>query len=74
MYPHHYATRHPDRPAIIMAESGETITYAQYEARSNQLAHYLRANGLAGAEPLFLDEGISGPWIHSSLAGSNAQM
>lgn len=46
MYPHHYATQHPDRPAIIMAESGETITYARYEARSNQLAHYLRANGL----------------------------
>jgi long-chain acyl-CoA synthetase len=29
-----------------MAESGETVTYRELEARSNQLAHLLRAVGL----------------------------
>jgi long-chain acyl-CoA synthetase len=30
-----------------MAATGETVTYAELEARSNRLAHLLRANGLA---------------------------
>jgi long-chain acyl-CoA synthetase len=29
-----------------MADTGETVTYAEYEARCNQLAHLLRAHGL----------------------------
>lgn len=29
-----------------MATSGEVLTYAQLERRSNKLAHLLRANGL----------------------------
>lgn len=29
-----------------MAGSGETVTYAEYEARTNRLAHLLRAHGL----------------------------
>ena len=43
MYPGHYATRHPERAAFIMASSGEAVSYADYEARSNRLAHLLRA-------------------------------
>ena len=46
MYPGEYASKNPDRPAFIMADSGETVTYREYEARSNQLAHLLRAEGL----------------------------
>jgi long-chain acyl-CoA synthetase len=40
------AQRHPHRPAFIMAGSGETVTYAELEARSNRLAHLLRHRGL----------------------------
>jgi len=29
-----------------MASSGESVTYREFEARANQLAHYLRAQGL----------------------------
>ena len=29
-----------------MAGSGETVTYAELEARTNRLAHFLRAQGL----------------------------
>ncbi|MGH8979958.1 MAG: AMP-binding protein, partial [Acidimicrobiales bacterium] len=46
MYAAEHAARHPDRPAIIMEPGGETVTYGQYEARANQLAHFLRAQGL----------------------------
>ena len=31
MYPGKYATQHPDRAAFIMANTGETVSYAEYE-------------------------------------------
>src|SRR5580693_1206235 len=46
MYPGRPATTRPDQAAVIMARSGETITYSELEARSNRLAHLLRAAGL----------------------------
>ena len=46
MYTAHIAAAHPGRPAIVMAGSGETLTYGELEARSNRLAHCLRASGL----------------------------
>ena len=46
MYPGKHAAAHPNRPAVIMAGSGETITYGELEARSNRLAHFLRAQGV----------------------------
>ena len=47
MYPGEYATAHPDRAAFVMASTGESVTYREYEARANRLAHLLRAHGLA---------------------------
>ena len=39
MHPSAHAKTHPDKPAYIMAYSGETVTYAELEARSTiQLA------------------------------------
>jgi long-chain acyl-CoA synthetase len=46
MYPGHHAVQRADQPAIVMGRSGETITYRELEARSNRLAHLLRAIGL----------------------------
>ncbi len=46
MYPGRHAETRGDQAAIIMARSGETITYRELEARSNRLAHLLRAAGL----------------------------
>src|SRR4051794_7620020 len=46
VYPGRYAQLHPQRPAFIMASTGEAVTYHDYEARCNQLAHLLRAHGL----------------------------
>ena len=46
MYPGHYAELHPDRPAFVMASTGESVTYREFEERANRLAHLLRDHGL----------------------------
>jgi len=46
MYPGDYAKQNPDRPAFIMAETGESVSYREFEQRANQVAHYLRDQGL----------------------------
>ena len=46
MYPGKLAKKYEDRPAFIMASTGETVTYKEFEARSNQLAHFFRKEGL----------------------------
>ncbi len=54
MHPGVHARRSPDKPATIMASSGEVVTYGQLEARSNQLAHLLRSLGLARGDGIAL--------------------
>ena len=46
MSPAEIAATHPDKPAYIMAETGETITFAQLEAFANQGAQLFRSLGL----------------------------
>ena len=46
VYAAEHAAEHPDHPAIIMAPSGRTLTFAEYEAGANQVAHVLRETGL----------------------------
>ncbi len=46
MYPGQHAQARADQPAVVMAGSGEAISYRELEARSNRLAHLLRAAGL----------------------------
>jgi long-chain acyl-CoA synthetase len=46
MHPTTHAQSQPNKPAYIMAGSGETVTYGQLDARSNQGAHLFRAWGL----------------------------
>lgn len=40
------ATSHPEHIAILMAESGRTLSYAEYESGANQLAQLFRSAGL----------------------------
>jgi long-chain acyl-CoA synthetase len=54
MHPRHYALSHPDRAAYVMGESGETVTYAQLEARANQGAQLFRSLGLKGGDVIAL--------------------
>jgi len=46
MYPGLVAAQHPDRPCFVMASTGETVTFGEFDARSNRLAHLLREHGL----------------------------
>lgn len=46
MYPGVHAVTNPDRPAVVMAGSGRTVTYRQLEDRSAALASALRELGL----------------------------
>jgi long-chain acyl-CoA synthetase len=46
MYPGEHAKQHPDQPALIMAESGTALTFAEFEANANRLAHLYRDVGL----------------------------
>jgi long-chain acyl-CoA synthetase len=46
MHPYVHAATNPEKPAIIVAETGEVRTYGQLEAASNQVAQFYRARGL----------------------------
>lgn len=46
-HPIEYARVRPDHPAIIMAGSGQTVSYGEMDANANRFARLLRARGLA---------------------------
>ena len=54
MHPFHHAQNQPDKPAYVMAGSGETVTYAQLDARSNQGAQLFRSLGLKTGDVIAL--------------------
>ncbi|HUO90928.1 MAG TPA: acyl-CoA synthetase [Rhizomicrobium sp.] len=60
MHPTVIAQKTPDKPAIIMAGSGETITFRQLEERSNQGAQLFRKLGLKTGDgiALFMENNI----------------
>src|SRR5258706_2654276 len=57
MHPSVHAGTTPDKPALIVAETGERITYAELDRRSNRAAQLFRARGLSAGDTiaLFLD-------------------
>ena len=46
MHPSVHARTAPDKPAIIVAETGETISYGELDAASNRAAQLFRSHGL----------------------------
>ena len=46
MFPGSVALQQPDRPAVIMASTGEITTFAELDRRANALSHVLRDAGL----------------------------
>ncbi len=46
LFPGEVARRTPDKPAIIMAGTGEQMTYGELDAMASQLAQLFRAEGL----------------------------
>src|ERR1700712_1373985 len=41
-----HAQAHPDKPAVILQQSGQVVTFGELEARANRLAHMFRRHGL----------------------------
>jgi len=54
MHPRIHAETRPDAAALIMADSGETVSYRELEARANRGAHALRRLGLENGDTLAL--------------------
>ncbi len=54
MHPFVHATATPDRTAVLMAGSGERLSYGELEARSNRAAHLLRSIGLKRGDCIVL--------------------
>jgi long-chain acyl-CoA synthetase len=46
MYAPEVARADPEKPAIIMATGGEVVTFGQFEAAANRMAHLLRDTGI----------------------------
>lgn len=46
MHPSVHARSHPDKAAVIVAETGESISYGEVDAASNRAAQLFRSHGL----------------------------
>jgi long-chain acyl-CoA synthetase len=69
MYAAQHAAAHPEQPALVMAGTGETVTYLEFEQRANRLAHALRRHGLRRGDHIaVLSE--NGPWMLSIQAAA----
>jgi acyl-CoA synthetase (AMP-forming)/AMP-acid ligase II len=44
------ALQSPDKPAIVMVESGETVSYGELSGRADQYANYFRQLGFAAGD------------------------
>jgi fatty-acyl-CoA synthase len=66
VYPGAHAKTEPDKPALIMGRSGEVVTYAELDARSNRLARLLWANGLrpGGHVAIFMENNPRYPEVY----------
>src|SRR5258708_11681140 len=72
MYTGKHAHLRPLQPAFIMANSGETVTYAELEARSNRLAHLFRKLGLQRLDHYAIFMENNGRYLEACGAGERA--
>ncbi|GAA0316920.1 acyl-CoA synthetase [Sphingomonas oligophenolica] len=54
MHPSVHGRETPDKPALIVAETGETISFADLDRRSNRAAQLFRAKGLKAGDTIAL--------------------
>ena len=54
MYPGTWAASTPDKPALVIAETGQTTTYAELDERSLRLAHVFADAGLVTGDVVAL--------------------
>lgn len=66
------AQQHPDRPAIVMASTGQIITHAEHEAGANRLAHALRRHGLGKGDHFALFMENNNKFLEICAAGERS--
>ena len=54
MHPSVHGATTPDKPALIVAETGETVSFAALDRRSNRAAQLFRAQGLSAGDTIAL--------------------
>lgn len=61
MHPVTHAQNRPDDPAVIMAGSGEVMTFAEMDEAANRVAQLLRARGIKAGDPfaVLLENGLT---------------
>ncbi len=72
MYAGKYAAAQPAQPCLIMASSGEVITYGEFEGRANQLAHLLREHGLQRLDHYSIFMENNSRYLETCAAGERA--
>src|SRR5262245_3413812 len=72
MYAGKYAVERADVPAFIMAGSGEAVSYSEFDARTNRLAHVLRAQGLRRLDHYAIYMENNSRYLESCGAGERA--
>jgi long-chain acyl-CoA synthetase len=51
-HPKIHASTRPDKPALIMAGTGQTVSYAELDANTNRAAHLFRSLGLGHGDTI----------------------
>lgn len=72
MYPGTHVAARANQPAFIMASTGETVSYAELEARTNRLAHFLRSRGLNRLDHYSIFMENNSRYLESCGAGERA--
>jgi long-chain acyl-CoA synthetase len=72
MYPGTHVSARANQAAFIMASTGETVSYAELEARTNRLAHFLRSRGLNRLDHYSIFMENNSRYIESCGAGERA--
>ena len=72
MYAGKYAVERASVPAFIMAGSGESVSYAEFDRRTNRLAHLLRSQGLKRLDHYAIFMENNARYLESCGAGERA--
>ena len=72
MYPGKQVTTRASQSALVMAGTDEIVTYAELEARSNRLAHFLRARGLRRLDHYAIFMENNARYMEACAAGERA--
>ncbi len=72
MYPGKHALTHPEKPAFIMAGTGEQVSYREYEARANRLANFLYEYGLRRGDHYSVLMENNARYLESCAAGERS--